>query len=73
MVVDLLHAVEVIGKLHHVFPRPRTEDSARQIALLATQIQWWDWVRADITDVRRREAPVEYDAPTERRVAKYEV
>ena len=70
MVVDFLLAVEVFGKWPTMAKciilslQPRTEDSARPIALPATQIQWWMWGRADIMNDWRRETSVECDAPT---------
>ena len=39
------------SKLYYVFfVQPKTVASDRPLALLATQIRWWEWVRADIFD-----------------------
>ena len=55
-VVDFPHVVEVIGRWPAAassimfFLSPKTLHNDRLISLLARQIQWWEWVRADFME-----------------------
>ena len=56
-VTFFLQIVEVLDRwpatascIMFFFVQPKTVASDRPLALLATQIRWWEWVRADIFD-----------------------
>ena len=53
------------GQLQLVFSLfSYTKNSDRPIALLATQIRSWNWVRADIMEDWERHNPIEWNVPT---------
>ena len=67
-IADFQHVVVVIGKWPAAascimfFFLPRTVDSDQPLEILATQIRWWEWVRAESMGYRKTQWNGEHQA-----------